>query len=388
MTGSPRRIAYILTAVHEGGLERFTGDLIDSLSRQEFEPILYLLTPSNPWLGEFRRRGIEIRVYGASNAVRLGSLPSLFRVFLQLRRDFKRDGIELVHTCDFLPAAIGRLAAMIAGVPFRVHTLHSLYEWFPKWAHVLNRWLSKYTQVITAVSQSAADSARKLESIPESKLRVVLNGADVDRFQPSQVERQRIRQELGLSSDEILIGTIGSLTTRKGQEILVEAMAKLPALERPWRVVIFGAAYGGPQDNLPLVKATIARHGLEDRVTVHPPRGDVPALLSAFDVFCMPSRVEGLSLASVEAQLCRSLSVFSDIGPFREVVKDGWNGFLFRSEDPDSLAEVLARVMGALESFEEMRSNARADALERFDKKRMSAAYVGIYRNLLGMGAH
>lgn len=387
MIRQPRRVAYVLTAVHEGGLERFTGDLMDSLPRDEFEPVLYVLTPSNPWLAEFRRRGIEIRVYNASNAVQLRSLPSLFHAFLRLRRDFKKDRIELVHTCDFLPAAIGRLAALFAGVPFRVHTLHSLYEWFPKWAHVLNRWLSKYTQVITAVSQSAADSARKLESIPESKLQVVLNGADVTRFAPSEEERKRIRDELGISLDEILIGTVGSLTTRKGQEILVEAMGRLPAQDRPWRVAIFGAAYGGPQDNLPTVKAAIASNGLGNRITIHPPRDDVPALLSAFDIFCMPSRVEGLSLASVEAQLCRCLSVFSDIGPFREVVRDGWNGFLFRTEDPGSLAEVLARVMGSLESFEDVRNNARADALERFDKKRMSAAYIGIYRNLLGMGA-
>lgn len=387
MTSYPRRIAFVLTAVHEGGLERFTGDLMDSLPREEFEPVLYVLTPNNPWINEFQRRGIEIRIYDASNAVRFRSLPSLLRAFLRLRSDFKKDRVELVHTCDFLPAAIGRLAALFSGVRFRVHTLHSLYEWFPKWAHILNRWLSKYTQVITAVSQSAADSARKLESISEAKLQVVLNGADVERFSFSHESRQRIRHELGVAQDEILVGTVGSLTTRKGQEILVEAMGKLPAMARPWRVVIFGAAYGGPQDNLPTVKAAIVRNGLESRIEIHPPRNDVPALLSAFDVFCMTSRVEGLSLASVEAQLCRCLSVFSDIGPFREVVKDGWNGFLFRSEDPDSLAEVLTRVMGSLDSLEEVRDNARADALERFDKKRMSAAYIGIYRKLLGMGA-
>ncbi|HNY31721.1 MAG TPA: glycosyltransferase [Fibrobacteria bacterium] len=388
MSARPRRIAYVLTAIHEGGLERFTGDLMDSLPRDEFEPVLYVLTRNNPWIGEFERRGIQIRVYPASNAVKVGSLPSLLGALWRLRADFRKDRIDLVHTCDFLPAAIGRLAALTSGVPFRVHTLHSLYEWFPKWAHVLNRWLSRTTQVITAVSQSAADSARKLESLPESKLRVVLNGADVSRFSFSASERDRVRSELGIAPEEILVGTVGSLTTRKGQEILVEAMARLPVTARPWKVAIFGAAYGGPQDNLAVVKDAIVRHGLGERIAIHPPREDVPALLSAFDIFCMPSRVEGLSLASVEAQLCRSLSVFSDIGPFREVVTDGWNGFLFRSEDPDSLAEVLCKVMGDLESLDHIRENARADALARFDKKRMTADYVGIYRNLLGTGAN
>jgi len=387
MNGGPRRLAYVLTAIHEGGLERFTGDLMDALPAQEFEPILYVLTQNNPWLGEFERRGVKIRTYHASNAVRLGSVPSLVRALLDLRKDFRKDGIELVHTCDFLPAAVGRLAALTSGVRFRVHTLHSLYEWFPRWAHLLNRWLSGFTQVITAVSQSAADSARRLESLPESKLRVVLNGADVSRFSFSATERERVRRELGIGANEILIGTVGSLTTRKGQEILVEAVSKLPDALPAWKVAIFGAAYGGPQDNLAVVQAAIATYGLHDRVRIHPPREDVPALLSAFDIFCMPSRVEGLSLASVEAQLCEALSVFSDIGPFREVVTDGWNGFLFRSEDPSSLAQVLERLMGSLDSFAEVRSNARKDALERFDKKRMTGTYLGIYRELLRTGA-
>ena len=86
MTSYPRRIAFVLTAVHEGGLERFTGDLMDSLPREEFEPVLYVLTPNNPWINEFQRRGIEIRIYDASNAVRFRSLPSLLRAFLRLRK--------------------------------------------------------------------------------------------------------------------------------------------------------------------------------------------------------------------------------------------------------------------------------------------------------------
>lgn len=387
MNRSPHRIAYVLTAVHEGGLERFTTELIDAMSRDEFEPHLYLLTPNNPWLDEFRRRGLKIRVYNASNAVRARSLPSLAKATLQLARDFRRDRIELVHTCDFLPAAIGRLAALVARVPQRVHTLHSLYEWFPRWAHVYSRWLSRITQVVTAVSQSAASAAVRQEGIPESKVRVVLNGADSNRFAYSAEKRLRIREELGVGRDEILIGSVGSMTTRKGHEILVEALARLVDFPRPWRLAIFGAAYGGPQDNRIQVEKAIAKHGLQRRIEIHPPRPDVEALLSAFDVFCMPSLVEGLSLASVEAQLCGSLSVLSDIGPFREVVTDGWNGFLFEAGNPDALAAVLRRVMGSIEQHGAVRANAREDAIKRFDRVRMTSEYLDIYRNLLGTGA-
>lgn len=382
-TNSPRRIGYILTAVWEGGLERFTGELIDAMDRTEFAPHLYVLTNKNPWLGEFERRNIPITVFNASNTPSFTSVPSTSKTFFELARALKRDQIELIHTCDFFPAAVGRLASRVAGTPRRLHTLHSLYDWYPKWAHILNRWLSHSTNLITAVSNSVAQAAQLSENIPTEKMRVILNGADIHRFQPYPEEGLKLRLELGFSPDDILVGSIGSLTTRKAHHLLVEAISPLMQSNPRLKLVVFGANNGGPQDNHPQVLRSIQSSQVSDRIHILAPRTDVERVYSAFDVFCMPSLVEGLSLAAVEAQLCGSLSVFSDIGPFQEVVTDGRNGFLFRSGNTASLQETLAKALAILPNSGQIREMARLDAIRRFDKNRMVASYLDTYRSLL-----
>lgn len=382
MTPRPIRVGYVLTAVWEGGLERFTYDLVRTMDRTEFQPHLYVLTSNNPWLGIFEKLDLPIRVFQGGNRLSLRTAWPIVRTFGELSSSLRRDRLDVLHTCDFFPAALGRGASLLAGVPRRVHTLHSLYDWYPRWTHLVNRLLARATDTVTAVSASAAEAASRAEGIPASKLVTILNGADLDRFRPLPQERQRVRQELGLPEEAILIGSIGSLTTRKAHHLLVEAMAPLMASDPRLHVAIFGAAHGGPQDNLARVQEAIRTSGFPDRIRIHSPRPDVERLLSAFDVFCMPSIVEGLSLASVEAQLCGSLSVFSDIGPFREVVRDGENGLLFRSEDSTSLRQALQRALDLGPGSDLVRRAAVEDARARFDKRRMVGTYLDLYRSL------
>lgn len=382
MTPGPIRVGYVLTAVWEGGLERFTFDLVRAMDRREFLPHLYVLTPHNPWLEIFQELDFPIRVFQGGNQLSAANAWPIARTFGQLASSLRKDRVEILHTCDFFPATLGRCASLLARVPRRVHTLHSLYDWHPRWTHVVNRMLARSTDMVTAVSASAAEAASRTEGIPASKLVTILNGADLERFRPLPGEREAVRAELGLPEGSLLIGSIGSLTTRKAHHLLVEAVAPLMASDRRLHVAIFGAAHGGPQDNLARVQEAIGASGFPDRIRIHPPRPDVERLLSAFDFFCMPSIVEGLSLASVEAQLCGSLSVYSDIGPFREVVRDGENGLLFQSGNVESLRQALARAMdlGARESV--VRTAAVDDARTRFDKRRMVGTYLDLYRSL------
>jgi len=383
MSVEPIRLGYVLTAVWEGGLERFTLELMRSMDRREFSPHLYVLTPRNPWLGMFSSLDVPVRVFEGANSLRANTILPIARTFRDLSASLRRDRIQILHTCDFFPATMGRMASLLAGVPHRVHTLHSLYDWYPRWAHQVNGWLGRSTDVVTAVSRSAAESARFADHLPASRLRVVLNGADVHRFRPLPEDGLAVRAELGLGPDDVLVGSVGSLTTRKAHHLLVEAMIPLMAANPRLHLAIFGAANGGPQDNLPLVARMIAESGIGERIRIHPPRPDVERLFSAFDIFCMPSVVEGLSLASIEAQLCGSLSVLSDIGPFREVVQDGWNGLLFRSGDSAHLRQVLHQAIGLASRGDTLRVAARGDALERFDKERMVGTYLDIYRSLM-----
>src|ERR1035437_4150395 len=138
LTSDRVRVAYVLTALCEGGLERFTLELGQRLPRDRFEPIVFCLTPLAPWANRFRKADIPVHIYNARNKPGIASGWPNLQAILQLARDFRRQRIDIVHTCDFYPATMGRLAAFLARVPARVHTLHSLYDWYPGWVHHIN----------------------------------------------------------------------------------------------------------------------------------------------------------------------------------------------------------------------------------------------------------
>jgi glycosyltransferase involved in cell wall biosynthesis len=222
------------------------------------------------------------------------------------------------------------------------------------------------------------------EKLPAERYRTILNGVDETRFRPDADARMRVREELGIGPDEILVGSVGSITTRKAQHLLVQAAASLKDRGIPVKVRIWGANDANPQHAEQEVLRQIREFGLSGSIKILPPRADIERVYNAMDIHCMTSMAEGLSLASVEAILCGTLSVYSDIGPFREVVEDGQTGYLFRSGDSEHLAAVLGDAIGNTAKGRAMRSAGRELGLQRFGLARMGRDYEALYRGLLG----
>jgi glycosyltransferase involved in cell wall biosynthesis len=205
-------------------------------------------------------------------------------------------------------------------------------------------------------------------------MQVVYNGV-ADR--PG--ERARVRRELGLRDDELLVLAVGSLCPRKGHPELLEALATLPR-EIPWRVAIAGVPTDGEQDTTPELQRIIAGHGLEGRAHLLGPRGDVPDLLAAADVFAMPSHWEGHPMAMLEAMFARRAIVASRVGGIPEAVHDDVHAVLAPAKDVPALAAALRRVLTDAPLRERLGDAARARADETFSVRAMADAYEALYR--------
>lgn len=377
-------IGHLLTSIWVGGLERFVLGLVDTLPRDRFEFVVYSWMGDDPWKSEFDSRGIPVRALWGSN--RLSSVLAPVKIAVawsRLAYQLRRDRIQILHTHDFFPSFVGRTASILAGVPHRVTTLHNLYDWWPGWTHSANRILARRTDALTCVSNSVRDYFIAHEGLPPYRYRTILNGVDEVKFAPDSRARSEIRQELGIGEREILIGSVGSITSRKAQHILVQAVKPLVAQGMPLQVRIWGANQTNPQHAERDVREMIEALELGDRVKILPPRSDIHRVYSAMDIHCMTSIAEGLSLASVEGLLSGPVCVYSDIGPFREVVDDDRTGFLFRSGDPAHLASVLSRVIPSLDAMEGLREAARRVGVERFGLARMGKDYASLYLELL-----
>lgn len=172
------------------------------------------------------------------------------------------------------------------------------------------------------------------------RIAVVPNGVPVPEL-PGAAERVAARSGLGVTGAEVVIAGLGRLTDQKNFADLLVALAGLPPDTPPWRAVVAGEGElrGAFEEQL-------AQTGLGDRVAFPGHRGDVTRFLAAADVFCLPSKYEGLPLALLEA-MAHGLPVAAyAIDGVTEVVTDREQALLAPPGDTAALGGALARLIG------------------------------------------
>lgn len=198
---------------------------------------------------------------------------------------------------------------------------------------------------------------------PPSSTVTVLNGTDLKHFRPSEAdERARIRQSLGLSSEEIVIVCAARLSERKRIDLLLESLARLPGGVPPWKCLILGS--GDRESDL---KALSAKLGLVEAVRFIGFVADVRPFMSIGDVYVSPSEKEGFGLTLVEAMACGLPCVATNIEGHNEIVVDGDTGVLVPSGSATHLADALHRLLIHDKERKRMGVNARRRVEEHFN---------------------
>jgi glycosyltransferase involved in cell wall biosynthesis len=321
---------------------------------------------------EAKRNGI--RVIGP-----VMSGKSDIRVIPRLVRTMRSGKFDIVHTHMFASNFLGRLAALLAGVSVIVSTVQLIAEREKWWEILLDRALQLKTGMMITSSQAVRRSFIE-RGIREDKITTIYNGIDFSRFDGiDRVEaRNRIRPELGLEDSTFLVGTVARLQRVKGVECLIEAANYIVESVPDARFLIVG---DGPQKAE--LEYRIKQLDLSSRFIFAGTRGDVPAILSALDLFVLPSLSEALGIAVIEALLMRVPVVATNVGGVPEVVKNRETGLLVPPKDPIRLGEAIAYVYSNRD-----RAIAMARAGERrvrgmFEISRLARKQVELYEMLL-----
>ncbi len=198
---------------------------------------------------------------------------------------------------------------------------------------------------LLAVAGSMRDDMVAL-GMDGAKIRVHRTGVDLDRFAPR--DRAAAKAALGVSGP--LVASVGALITRKGHDIVIDAVAALPGV----RLMIAGE---GPER--PKLVGQIARLGLGDRVTLlgSVAHGELPGLLAAADVMALASSSEGLANAWVEALASGTPVVIPDAGGARELVTAPEHGRIV-ARTAAAFAEAIAALIAAPPPVDAVRAGA------------------------------
>lgn len=234
------------------------------------------------------------------------------------------------------PLLYGGAAARLAGVRHRVHVDHDSWSLESTSARRLYRaGLELGKPVPVAVTDAISQSLGAWTGQPP---KIVYNGIDTSQFCPvaGADEQAGRRAALGLPRDAFLIGAIGRLETVKGHDLLIRALLGLPAY---CHLALAGC--GTQREALGTLAATL---GLSNRVHFLGLRDDPAAVLQALDVFCLPSRAEGLPLALLEAQSCGLPVVATAVGGVPAALPKG-AGLVVPPECPEALAHGLQAML-------------------------------------------
>lgn len=159
--------------------------------------------------------------------------------------------------------------------------------------HILSRSSKKYANVKFACS---ADSGRYLFG-KKAKVEVINNGIEINKFKFDESKRNKIREELKLNDNDILIGNIGRMEKQKNQMFLIEVFKKLHDENPKYKLIIIGE---GKLENK--IKKQISKYQLEDVTYIKKRIKNVNEYMMAMDIFVLPSLYEGLGIVLIEGQ--------------------------------------------------------------------------------------
>lgn len=367
------RVLHVIKGLDAGGAETLVLLAAANRDRSTFEYEVAHLLPTHVAL----KPAIEAEDVTVHD---LRAVPSYDpRGLLRLRRLLVDGRFDVVHTHSPLVAAGVRVAARSLPASRRpkvVGTLHNTWESHHVAVRAIDRATAPLDDDRLAVSDAVRDSA---PAGMRRRLTTLIHGVDVDAIR-TRADRDGVRAELGLGPDDLVVGTVANLKPHKAYEDLLAAAARVRSSGAVDRPVTFVAVGEGPlRDELE------TRHrdlGLGDGFRFLGFRADATRVLSAFDVFCLSSRHEGLPIALMEALVLGVPAVVTDVGGSRELLDDGVEGRLV----PPSRPEVLADALRDLLADPERRTAMAAAARTRGDALRAdvaTAATEARYRALL-----
>ncbi len=290
---------------------------------------------------------------------------------LALRRLVRRERPAIINSHSGRDTLLALAAARtLRKRPRLVRTRHLI---LPPTHLATYTWLPDH---VVTVSQAVRQDLIA-RGVPAQRISAVPTGVDLHRFDPGRVQ-PRLRQELGLPSDSVLVGTVAILRNKKGHRDLLAA-APLVLAEAPQ--VHFVIAGNGPQEAK--LRALIAERGLDARVHLLGLRRDVPELLAALDLFVLPTHQEALGTAFLEAQAMGVPVIGTRVGGVPETIAEGQTGLLVPPHEPVALAQAMLELITQPARRQRMAAAARAWVTGRFSIEAMAEGMLRVYEKLL-----
>jgi glycosyltransferase involved in cell wall biosynthesis len=356
------------------GGERTFLQLVEGLDRSRYD-IRVACSPGGIFVERLEALGVPVIPCNMRKKWRPDIAPRLIR-------DLRRFRPHIVHT-QGRGDPYGRIAGQAAGADLILSSTAAVagrYRVKARARKAMYKAIDLVTDAMVdhyiVVNRESVEWLGRQHGVPPSRVSVIYNGIELERYRPDPATRGLLRRELGIPDDAFLVGGLGAFNWEKGFRYLVGAMVEV--VERGGWLVI-----GGDGDDRKAMVKQAAELGVQDYCLFPGFIHDVPAFLGDLDLFALSSIIEGHPMVLLEAMAMKCPIVSTDIAGARESIEDGTSGILVEPKDAGALAEGILRVMEAEDRGRGMGEAARDTVEERFTVERVVAETDALYRKLL-----
>jgi glycosyltransferase involved in cell wall biosynthesis len=367
--GTPIPVLHLIVELSIGGAQSALLRLLAHHDRQRFKvQVACLYNGEGVIAQQIRAIGVPVIELGMTGKFRLDAVWRFYRLLHSQQP-------EILHTWMFHANIIGRLIGRMAGVPIIITSERTMGQ-----EGIFRRWLNRYTagmsDRIICVSNSVASFAKGTIKLPASKLVVIPNGVQLERFE-NLPAKSEARAKYKLEGSVPIIGAIGRPRPVKGYPVLIDAFSQL-TWKHPSALLLF---VGNGPESLKLIEQ-VNRLGISHRVIFFDDQPDITGLLPALDIVAIPSLHEGMPNVAIEAMAARLPIVATSVGGTPEVVINRETGFLVRPHDPEALANALSSLLEQPELRQRMGRAGRERAFQLFNIQNTIQLTQALYERL------
>lgn len=308
-----KKIVHIIIGLEVGGAELMLKRLVlHSQKKGLYQHIVISLTDIGVIGKDLQQQGITVYSLG------MHSLWSVPQTFFKLKKCLRSLAPDTVQTWMYHADFLGGLAAKSVGVKNIIWGIRTtdVSQGASKLTVYLSKLCAKLSYSVPNTIVCAAKASKDYHisiGYDAAKMRVIPNGFDIEALYATDEDGHAIRQQIGLSADDIVIGSIGRFNPVKNQKLFIDVADLLIKnnLNLPLKFLMVGR--DNTKDNHELM-SWLSAHDLTEHFTLLGQRDDVAKCMKAMDMVCLHSKTEGFPNIVVEAMILQTFVVSTDVG--------------------------------------------------------------------------
>jgi glycosyltransferase involved in cell wall biosynthesis len=365
----------VLLAIRQGeigGGETHVLDLVHAMNTARYN-IFVLSFTSGPMVERLKEIGVPCYVIHTVK-------PFDFSVWGKVKKLLVSLNIELVHAHGTRANSNTFWATKSLSLPF-IYTVHgwSFHQNQHPLVYKSKVWIEKLLtrQADTVINVSKSNQLDGVTKFQMKRSVVIYNGISQEKFNPQKAYND-IRKEFNISGSKIVVGYMVRMTEQKDPHTMIRAIQL--AMKQSKELVFLMVGDGDLRES---TEALAKKLGVMDHVIFTGFRTDIPDILNAIDIYCLPSLWEGLPIGLLEAMGMKKAVIATAVDGSVEVIKNGKTGLLIDKNNPEDLAKKLLYLASNKKEMAILGANASTYIKASFNVFEMTRKTEQIYQKVL-----